>query len=115
MPDFQKEKLLVLEFLNAIDNANDNNLVEIISKYTSKNFNMKCTHPFNELKGADKIAKYLWSPIKKSFKPIQRRMDIFYAGTNLVDNHSSKWVVNMGHLLGSFNNPFLGIEPTKKQ
>ena len=68
MPDFQKEKLLVLEFLNAIDNANDNNLVEIISKYTSKNFNMKCTHPFNELKGADKIAKYLWSPIKKSFK-----------------------------------------------
>ena len=36
MPDFQKEKLLVLEFLNAIDNANDNNLVEIISKYTSK-------------------------------------------------------------------------------
>ena len=75
---------------------------------------MKCTHPFNELKGADKIAKYLWSPIKKSFKPIQRRMDIFYAGTNLVDNHSSKWVVNMGHLLGSFNNPFLGIEPTKK-
>ena len=69
MPDFQKEKLLVLEFFNAIDNADENNLVEIISKYTSKNFNMKCTHPFNELKGADKIAKYLWSPIKKSFKP----------------------------------------------
>ena len=33
-------------------------------------------------------------------------MDIFYAGTNLVDNHSSKWVVNMGHLLGNFNFPF---------
>ena len=114
MPDFQKEKLLVLEFLKAIDNANENNLVETISKYTSENFKMKCTHPFNELDGADKIAKYLWSPIKKSFKPIQRRMDIFYAGTNLVDNHSSKWVVNMGHLLGSFNNPFFGIEPTKK-
>jgi hypothetical protein len=41
-------------------------------------------------------------------------MDIFYAGTNLIDNHSSKWVVNMGHLLGIFNNPFLGIVPTRK-
>ena len=75
---------------------------------------MRCTHPFNELKGADNVANDLWIPIKNSFKPIQRRMDIFYAGTNLIDNHSSKWVVNMGHLLGIFNNPFLGIVPTRK-
>ena len=49
MSDFQKEKLLVLNFINEVDNANEDNLIEIISKYTSKNFNMKCTHPFNEI------------------------------------------------------------------
>ena len=47
------------------------------------------SHPFNELEGVDQIANRLWLPIKKSFKKIQRRMDIFYAGTNLVDKHTS--------------------------
>ena len=114
MADLQQEKGLVLDFLNNIDKAENKLLAETISKYTSDDFHMRCTHPFNELKGADKVANDLWIPIKNSFKPIQRRMDIFYAGTNLIDNHSSKWVVNMGHLLGIFNNPFLGIVPTRK-
>ena len=114
MSDFQKEKLLILNFINEVDNASEDNLIEIISKYTSKNFNMKCTHPFNEIIGIEEFATKFWFPIKKSFKPIQRRMDIFYAGTNLVDNHSSKWVVNMGHLLGSFNFPFFDIQPNFK-
>ena len=114
MADLQQEKGLVLDFLNNIDKAENKLLAETISKYTSDDFHMRCTHPFNELKGADNVANDLWIPIKNSFKPIQRRMDIFYAGTNLIDNHSSKWVVNMGHLLGIFNNPFLGIVPTRK-
>ena len=114
MTDLQQEKQLVLDFLNNIDKTENKHLVETISKYTSDDFHMRCTHPFNELKGADNVANDLWIPIKNSFMPIQRRMDIFYAGTNLIDNHSSKWVVNMGHLLGIFNQPFLGIVPTKK-
>ena len=114
MSDFQKEKSLVLNFINKVDKASEDNLIEILSKYTSNNFNMKCTHPFNEIKGIEEFATKFWFPIKKSFKPIQRRMDIFYAGTNLVDNHSSKWVVNMGHLLGNFNFPFFDIKPNFK-
>ena len=31
MSDFQKEKLLVLNFINEVDNANEDNLIEIIS------------------------------------------------------------------------------------
>ena len=104
MGDLQQEKELVLDFLNNIDKAENKNLAEIISKYTSNDFHMRCTHPFNEIKGAENVANNLWIKIKNSFKPIQRRMDIFYAGTNLIDNHSTKWVVNMGHLLGIFNN-----------
>ena len=47
---------------------------------------MKCTHPFNELNGANQVANNLWVPIKNSFEPVQRRMDIFYAGINSLDN-----------------------------
>ena len=32
MSDFQKEKSLVLNFINEVDNASENNLIEIISK-----------------------------------------------------------------------------------
>jgi len=114
MPDFQFEKNLVLNYLKELDKANPESVAEVINKYASPNFHLRCVHPFNDLVGAENIANQFWLPIKKSFMPIQRRMDIFYAGTNLIDNHSSKWVVNMGHFLGLFNEPFLGIAPTRK-
>ena len=85
MIDLQQEKKLVLDFLNSIDKTENKYLGETIFKYTSEDFQMRCTHPFNELKGAKNIADNLWIPIKNSFSPIQRRMDIFYAGTNLRD------------------------------
>ena len=47
-------------------------------------------HPFNELYGVEETAKNLWSPIKKSFLT-QRRLDIFYAGTNSLNNDNDVW------------------------
>ena len=114
MSDFQNEKKLVLEYFNSINNANSENLIDIITKYTSSDFKMRCTHPFNELNGAEEVANNLWVPIKNSFEPIQRRMDIFYAGINSLDNNEGKWVTSMGHLMGVFNKPFFGIQPNHK-
>ena len=114
MLNLQKEKKLILEYFNAIDNSNKNNLIDTISKYTSDNFKMRCTHPFNELFGIEEVANNLWIPIKNSFKPIQRRMDIFYAGINSLDINEGKWVTSMGHFMGVFNKSFLGIQPNYK-
>ena len=114
MSSFENEKKLVLEYFNSIDNANNENLINRISKYTSDDFKMRCTHPFNELNGAEQVANNLWVPIKNSFKPIQRRMDIFYAGINSLDTNEGKWVTSMGHLMGIFNKPFFGIQPNFK-
>ena len=77
MTDLQAEKKLVLDYLNEIDSCNIDSLSEVISKYTSEDFTMKCTHPFNELSNIDLVANNLWKPIKDSFSPIQRRLDIF--------------------------------------
>ncbi len=114
MSSFENEKKLVLEYFNSIDNSNNENLINRISKYTSDDFKMRCTHPFNELNGAEQVANNLWVPIKNSFKPIQRRMDIFYAGINSLDTNEGKWVTSMGHLMGIFNKPFFGIQPNFK-
>lgn len=114
MSDFQQEKKLVLEYFESIKNANNENLIDTITKYTSSDFKMRCTHPFNELTGAQEIGNNLWMPIKNSFTPIQRRMDIFYAGINSLDNQEGKWVTSMGHLMGVFNKSFFGIQPNYK-
>jgi predicted ester cyclase len=45
---------------------------------------------------------------------MQRREDIFFAGLNQIDGFSSVWVVSMGHLMGLFDTPWLGICPTRK-
>ena len=41
MLDLQEEKKLVLNYFNDLDNAENDELVEIISKYTSDNFHMR--------------------------------------------------------------------------
>ena len=126
MPDLQQEKKLVLDYFNNIDKAKSENLIDIISKYTSDDFKMRCTHPFNELSGAEHVANNLWIPIKKSFEPIQRRMDIFYAGINSLDSGAIAanaefekpkegiWISSMGHFMGVFNKPFLDLQPNFK-
>ena len=114
MPDLQAEKKLVLDYLKDINESNIDSLSEIISRYTSDDFKMRCTHPFNELNGVEQIANNLWKPMKHSFLPIQRRMDIFYAGINSLDNNEGIWVTSMGHFMGVFNKPFLGIRPNHK-
>ena len=47
-----------------------------------------------------------------AIKPLQRRPDIFIAGLNEIDGYDSIWVVEMGHLMGLFDKPWLGIRPT---
>ena len=45
---------------------------------------------------------------------MQRREDIFMAGANEIDGFNSVWVVSMGHLMGLFDDEWLGIAPTGK-
>ena len=114
MQNIQKEKKIVLDYLHDIDNCKNEDLVKVISNHTSENFHMRCSHPFNELKGAENVANHLLMPIKDSFNPIQRRLDIFYAGVNSLDENRSVWISSMGHLMGVFNKNFFGLQPNFK-
>jgi len=71
-------------------------------------------HPFGELRGAQTVADQFWTPLKSALTRLQRREDIFFAGRNQMDDFTSVWVVSMGHLMGLFDRPWLGIRPTEK-
>ncbi|MGP6089350.1 ester cyclase [Antarctobacter jejuensis] len=114
MVDFQAEKLLVREFYRRLDGANIQNLPAILAEYTTDDCLWRGFHPFNELTGPEEIAERFWQPFRQSLTRMQRRMDIFMAGRNEMDGFSSTWVVSMGHLMGLFDQTWLGIAPTGK-
>lgn len=111
---FQVEKKQVLTLFDAINAATTESIFDILSEQTSTDWVWRGFHPFGELKGAKAVAQSFWQPFIKSFRNLQRRQDIFFAGENEIDGYATTWVVSMGHLVGLFDHPFLGISPTGK-
>ena len=114
MSIFQKEKEIVQKYIEDFDKAPDGNLISILEKYTSKDYHWRGMHPFYEQDGANDVIQTFWKPFRNSFTPIQRRVDIFFAGKNDCDGEDSTWVVNVGNFLGLFDNDWLGIPSTGK-
>lgn len=71
-------------------------------------------HPFNTLDSREALAEQVWNPLKTAMPVLQRRPDIFFAGRHHLQPDNALWVVSMGHFLGDFTSPWLGIAPTSK-
>ena len=112
--NFQSEKQLILNFYDAIGNSKIEEIPKVLSNYCSEDLLWRGFHPFNEIIGLDNLYSQFWEPFKKSFFNSQRRMDIFLAGYNKISCKEGVWVVSMGHLMGLFDNPWIGIKETKK-
>ena len=114
MSNFQSEKRLVRNYYQALDNASPDKTERILTSYTSKDYIWRAYHPFHIQTNAKAVNDIFWKPFLASFQNMQRRMDIFFAGKNFIDDGKSVWVCSMGHLMGLFDNPWLGIQPTNK-
>ena len=112
--DFQENKSLVLNFYNELDSASGKEINEVLQCYTSDNYHWRGMHPFYEQRGAEAVANVFWKPFRQSFSSIQRRPDLFMAGLNDVDGFETEWVCSMGHLMGLFDEDWLGIPSTGK-
>jgi len=110
--DLQRAKDLVRAHYEAIATATPETIAAVLEMRTSRNWLWRGMHPFHEKKGAADVAKDFWVPFLTAMRPVQRRPDIFLAGRNEIDKFSSTWVVCMGHLMGLFTRPWLGIRPT---
>lgn len=102
----------MLEFFGNLESDGPNAIANALNRVASSDYKFRGVHPFNELDGVEAVAKLVWQPLFESLNGLQRRQDIFMAGPNLIDG--SMWVTSMGQFMGLFDNPWLGIRPTRK-
>lgn len=114
MNELQNAKKLVRDFYEALDKQETVCCISTLQTYCSSDLLWRGFHPFDELNGPEEVGKLFWNPLKKSLRPIQRRLDLFFAGHNALDDGKSVWVASMGHLMGLFDDAWLGIRPTRK-
>jgi hypothetical protein len=111
---FQTEKALVRAHYSALAKAAPETVASVLAERTATDWHWRGMHPFHEQKGATAVAESFWSPFLSAMRRVQRRQDIFIAGRNEIDGFQSVWVISMGHLMGLFDAPFLGIPPSRK-
>jgi len=112
MNNYQDQKSLVLSYYNEIEEANIKNIAKIISNFVIPDFKWYGVFPFNEQKGVDAVAESFWIPFLSSWSNVQRRQDIFLAGTSEIDN--TDWVISMGHFMGFLDRDWLGFPASGK-
>ena len=112
--DFQAEKALVRRYHDALDGSMPDTIEQALSPLVSADWHWRGMHPFHEQRGPEAVARVFWTPLRNAIRPLQRRPDIFIAGLNEIDGFQSVWVVEMGHLMGLFDQPWLGIRPTQR-
>lgn len=109
---FQAEKDVVRALYAAMKGALPDTIHGVLAAHTAADWHWRGVHPFFERYGAQAVADAFWAPLVTSLTRMQRREDIFFAGQNSVGD--GVWVVSMGHLMGLFDAPWLGIVPTRK-
>ena len=112
--DFQAEKALVRALYRDLDQAAGADCSAVLLEYCAADLAWHGFHPFNDILGPAEVAARFYAPLKAALSKMQRRQDIFIAGRNDCDQGASVWVASMGHLMGLFDAPWLGIRPTRK-
>ena len=112
MQDIQAAKDLVLACQEALEAAPADAAADSLARFTAPDYLWRGMHPFDRITGAEAVGSRFWDGLRGSLTHIQRRMDVFFAGANSLDGGASVWVVSMGHLMGLFDAPWLGIRPS---
>ena len=112
MRDFHSEKAVVRRHHAALTMAEASNIMDALAENTTTDWHWRGMHPFHEQFGAQAVAEVFWKPFLSAMSRVQDRPDIFMAGLNEIDGFDSVWVISMGHLMGLFDRPLLGIRPT---
>lgn len=112
MGDFSQIKQIARTYIEAMDTACADTVEEVLRDFVSSDYRFRGVYPFRELDGVKSTAATFWGPLMRSVTSLQRRQDIFIAGDNEIS--SGTWVMSMGHLMGLFDSPWLGIRPTGK-
>jgi hypothetical protein len=112
LSNYQAAKAIVRDYFAALENATPTSVTAVLQTYTTANYRWRGVYPFRELHGAQAVAETFWSPLLGALTRMQRRQDIFIAGTNEISGEV--WVMSMGNFMGLFDADWLGIPHTRK-
>ena len=112
MKNYQDQKSLILSFYDELEATNADGVGKVISQFTNRDFQWYGVYPFNEQNGGDAVAEAFWIPFLTAWSHIQRRQDVFLAGTSEIDN--TDWVISMGHFMGLLDGNWLGLPASRK-
>lgn len=112
--DIARAKARVRAFHEDLDSAGPGGTVAAMTPHLAPEYQWRGVHPFHTLSSAEEVARHFWDPIKSAMGPLQRRPDIFFGGLNQIDGWQSIWVVEMGHLMGLWDGPWLSLAPSRK-
>ena len=99
--------------LNNLISSNNNDFNQIANELFNEDTIFDVAFPINNLKGKIQILNKFYIPLRKSFKNIQRRDDIFIGGNSTVGNKGF-WIASTTHYVGQFIKPFCNVYPQKK-
>lgn len=108
----QSAKQTVRAYQAEFDACPIQKLSAVLAELTAPDYHWRGMHPFHELKGANAVVNAFWLPLRNALSNMQRREDVFMAGHNDADDGGTVWVSSMGHMLGLFDNDWLGIPAT---
>ena len=99
--------------LNNLISSNNNDFNQIANELFNEDTIFDVAFPINNLKGKNQILSKFYIPLRKSFKNIKRRDDIFIGGNSTVGNKGF-WVASTTHYVGQFIKPFCNVYPQKQ-
>lgn len=104
----QKNKRLVWEFWQEMNQAGPESAADVIGRYCHRDINWYGPHPIYELVGVEALISAFWQPLLQSFPDLQRQCDLFIGG-------HQHWIGAIGHFSGTFINDWLGIPATGRE
>jgi len=112
MSKYQAAKAIVRNYFDAMEKATPGTVAGVLKAHVSEDYFWRGVYPFREVQGSDAVAQTFWVPLLQALTHMQRRQDIFIAGTNEISGE--QWVMSMGNFMGLFDADWLGIPHTRK-
>jgi hypothetical protein len=108
----QDAKSVVTSFYEDLGAMSFNGIGQALSRHVSTDYRWRGVYPFGEGLDANRVRQDVYEPLRRAFPERQWRRDIFFAGINDASEDKQIWTCSMGHLMGLFDEPWLGIPPT---
>lgn len=104
-----QNKAIVARFLTEIADCPPEESRAVIARYCHDDVRWEVFHPFNTLEGAEAGLEGFWQPLRTAFPDYEQRIALIIGGEYERREQVSTW----GQMMGTFDEPLLGIPPTK--